>query len=170
MSRISADLASASAWLRRIVGGSLLVITACTATIAAADVRSEKPKTIVFVCLHGSVKSQMAAAHFNRIARERGLPFVAVSRGIAVDSSIPAKIRDGLALDGLTPADDVPLGLTAEEANGASKVFAFDDVPAERKGAADVTYWSDVPPATKDYNAARDAIVRHLDDLVPSLK
>ena len=31
-------------------------------------------KTIVFVCLHGSVKSQMAAAHFNRIARERGLP------------------------------------------------------------------------------------------------
>ena len=50
-------------------------------------------KTIVFVCLHGSVKSQMAAAHFNRIARERGLPFVAVSRGIAVDSSIPARIR-----------------------------------------------------------------------------
>ena len=30
-------------------------------------------KTIVFVCVHGSVKSQIAAAYFNRLARERGL-------------------------------------------------------------------------------------------------
>lgn len=136
---------------------------------AAADERSERSKTIVFVCLHGSVKSQMAAAHFNQIARERGLPFVAVSRGIAADSSIPIRIRDGLALEGLAPVNDVPLGLTVEEANGASKVFAFDEVPADRKGSADVTYWSDVPPATRDYSAARDAIVRHLDDLLPAL-
>src|SRR6266513_209091 len=55
--------------------------------------------TIVFVCLHGSVKSQMAAAHFNRIASERGLPYAAVSRGIEVDASIPTRIRDGLYLD-----------------------------------------------------------------------
>jgi Cu/Ag efflux protein CusF len=32
-----------------------------------------------------------------------------------------------------------------------------------------VSYWSDVPPATKDYSAARDVIVRHIDDLVPTL-
>jgi protein-tyrosine-phosphatase len=151
------------------VFGALLFVTSMfTAAMAAADGRPEQTKTIVFVCLHGSVKSQMATAHFNRIARERGLPFVAVSRGIAVDSSIPPRIRDGLALDGLVP-DDVPLALTAEEASGASKVFAFDEVPAERKGGAEVTYWTDVPPATKDYSAARDAIVRHIDDLVPTL-
>jgi hypothetical protein len=29
-----------------------------------------------------------------------------------------------------------------------------------------VNYWSDVPPATKNYTAARDAIVHHIDDLV----
>jgi hypothetical protein len=40
----------------------------------------------------------------------------------------------------------VPRGLTSDEANGASKVFAFDEVPTERKGSADITYWSDVPP------------------------
>ena len=155
--------------LVRLIGTSLLFVTVFAANPATADERSEPPKTIVFVCLHGSVKSQMAAAHFNQIARERGLPFVAVSRGIAADASIPTRIRDGLALDGLVPVDDVPRGLTAEEANGASKVFAFDEVPTERKGSADVTYWSDVPPATTDYSAARDAIVRHLDDLLPSL-
>jgi protein-tyrosine-phosphatase len=156
--------------IARLIGTSLLFATVFAAHPATADERSEQqPKTIVFVCLHGSVKSQMAAAHFNQIAKERGLPFVAVSRGIAVDSSIPTRIRDGLALEGLAPLNDVPRSLTAEEANGATKVFAFDEVPAERKGSADVTYWSDVPAATKDYSAARDAIVRHLGDLLPSL-
>jgi protein-tyrosine-phosphatase len=126
-------------------------------------------KTIVFVCLHGSVKSQMAAAHFNRIARERGLPYTAVSRGIEVDASIPTKIRDGLSLDGLAPADDVPLPLAATEAEHAIDVVAFDAVPDDRRGVAEVHYWSDVPPATKNYTAARDAIVRHIDDLVSAL-
>jgi len=46
---------------------------------------------------------------------------------------------------------------------------AFDRVPEERRGTSEVTYWSDVPPATKDYAAARDVIVRHIDTLVPTL-
>jgi protein-tyrosine-phosphatase len=125
--------------------------------------------TVVFVCLHGSVKSQMAAAHFNRIASERGLPFTAISRGIEVDTSIPTRIRDGLNLDGLAPTDDIPIGLTADEAGRATEVVAFDTVPDERRGTSEVTYWSDVPPATKDYAAARDVIVRHIDALFPTL-
>src|ERR1700730_11189821 len=80
--------------------------------------------TVVFVCLHGSVKSQMAAAHFNRIASERGLPYAAVSRGIEADASIPTRIRDGLYLDGLAPTDDIPIGLTADEAGRATVVVA----------------------------------------------
>ena len=162
----------ASIFLRhpaRLIGTLLLAATAFAANLAAANEPSEKPRTIVFVCLHGSVKSQMAAAHFNQIAKDRGLPFIALSRGIAVDTSIPAPIRDGLAQEGLAPVDNTPQSLTAEDANAASKVFAFDEVPADKKGGANVTYWSDVPPATKDYSAARDAIVRHIDDLLPSL-
>jgi protein-tyrosine-phosphatase len=136
----------------------------------AADVNADASnKTIVFVCLHGSVKSQMAAAHFNRIARERALPYTAVSRGIEVDTSLPGRIRDGLTLDGLAPADDVPRSLTAIEAEHAGKVVAFDIVPDDKKGLAAVDYWSDVPPATTDYTAARDIIVSHIDHLIPVL-
>ena len=47
--------------------------------------------------------------------------------------------------------------------------MAFDSVPDEQRGTSEVTYWSDVPPATKDYFAARDVIVRHVDTLVPTL-
>jgi protein-tyrosine-phosphatase len=126
-------------------------------------------KTIMFVCLHGSVKSQMAAAHFNRIAKERGLPYTAISRGIEADSSIPTRIRDNLNQDGLEPLNDVPQPLTPSEASGAVKVIAFDAVPDDKRGVAEVNYWSDVPPATKDYAAARDVIVHHIDNLVPAL-
>jgi arsenate reductase len=156
-------------WLRYIISATFFLATTFTVSFAGADPRSDQPETIVFVCLHGSVKSQMATAHFNRIAKERGLPFVGVSRGIVVDDAIPASIREGLALEGLVPANDIPRGLTSEEASEAIKVFAFDEVPNDRKGTTEVTYWSDVPLATKDYIAARDAIVRHIEDMITSL-
>src|SRR5882757_2097357 len=153
-----------------LAAGGALLAAAFAPPASAGDPQVGTGKTtIVFVCLHGSVKSQMAAAHFKKIASERGLPFTAISRGIEVDTSIPTRIRDGLNLDGLAPTDDIPIGLTADEAGRATKVVAFDTVPEERRGTSEVTYWSDVPPATKDYAAARDAIVRHIDTLVPTL-
>ena len=115
------------------------------------------------------MKSQTAAAQFNRIARERGLPCTAVSRAAEVDASIPTTIRDDLSLDGLAPLDDIPLPLTRANAVAAVKVVAFDPVPDERRGEAEVNYWSDVPPAMKDYAAARHIIARHLDHLVGAL-
>jgi len=155
---------------RNLAAVLTLLAAAFAPPASAGDPQGGNGKTtVVFVCLHGSVKSQMAAAHFNRIASERGLPFTAISRGIEVDTSIPTRIRDGLNLDGLAPTDDIPIGLTADEAGRATKVVAFDTVPEERRGTSEVTYWSDVPPATKDYAAARDAIVRHIDTLVPTL-
>ena len=149
---------------------ALLGAVAAVGTTRYAEPDSSNPATVVFVCLHGSVKSQMAAAHFNRIAKERGLPVVAVSRGIAVDEKIPSSIREGLAGDGLVPASDVPIALTSEQAAAAAKIFAFDEVPADVKGHAEVTYWSDVPPATRDYVRARNAIVRHLEEVVSSMR
>ena len=136
---------------------------------AYAESITPDDKTIVFVCVHGSVESQIAAAFFNRIARERGLPYTAVSRGIEVDAAIPASIRNGLNSDGLAPTDEVPRPLTAAEAGRATKVVAFDAVPDDKRGVAEVSYWSDIPPATKDYAAARDVIARHIDDLIPAL-
>jgi hypothetical protein len=136
---------------------------------AAGDDASGK-KTIVFVCLYGSGKSEIAAAHFNRMAKERGLPYTAISRGIAPDPSIPTPIREGLSQDGLAPLDDVPQQLAAPEAESAIEVVAFDAVPDQQRGVSNVNYWSGVPKADKNYDAARDAILRHLEDLVPALE
>jgi len=151
---VVAILTIAAAWI--------MFLSATRAEDAASD------KTIVFVCLHGVVNSQMAAAYFNKVAKERGLPFKAVSRGIDMYWTIPVRIQDGLALDGLEPAN-VPNALTAYEANHASRVLAFDTIPAERRGNANVTYWSAVPLGIQEYEAARDEIARRVDELMPTL-
>ena len=135
---------------------------------ALAEMVAGEGKTIVFVCLHGVVNSQMAAAYFNKVARERRLPFTAVSRGIDLYRSIPVRIQDGLALDGLVPAK-APLELTAEEARRASRVLAFDTIPAERKGSANVTYWPGIPIGIDDYERTRDEIAKRVDALIPML-
>jgi protein-tyrosine-phosphatase len=147
----------------------LCTIGAALHLLSPTHANEATDKTIVFVCLHGSVKSQMAAAFFNRIAKERGLPYIAVSRGIEVDSSIPESIRNGLSLDGLTLPDAKPRPLTTADTVDAVKVLAFDSVPDDRRGVTEVNYWSDVPPATKNYAAARDVIVHHIDNLISVL-
>lgn len=149
--------------------GGLPAWAAETSLAQTAERTPVNLRTIVFVCEHGSVKSIVAAAHFNRIARERGLPFIAVSRGINVDDKIPGSIRDGLARDGLAPTDETPRDLRVEEATDAAHVIAFDQVPAARGGQAAVTYWKDVPPVTKDYDAARAVIVKHIETIAGDL-
>ena len=155
--------------LRHLAVAILAVAAAWIVPVSAQRAEDEAgAKTIVFVCLHGVVNSQMAAAYFNKAAKERGLPFTAVSRGIDLYRSIPVRIQDGLALDGLEPANK-PLELTAQEAGRASRVLAFDPIPAEQKGDANVTYWSGVPIGIDDYEATRDEIVRRVDALAASL-
>jgi protein-tyrosine-phosphatase len=150
--------------------GLTALLLACVLGPAKAAERTPVDRsTVVFVCEHGAVKSTVAAAYFNRIARERGLPYVAVSRGIDLYPDIPTIIRRELANDGLAPQDDTPRDLRTDEADIAARVVAFDRLPTERSGAASVTYWSDVPAVTKDYSAGRDAILHHIEALAAEL-
>lgn len=58
-------------------------------------------QTVVFVCEHGTVKSVVAFAYFNQLARARHLSIRAVSRGTDLESVVPAFVRNGLLHDGL---------------------------------------------------------------------
>jgi hypothetical protein len=155
--------------------GRLRVILVASAALFAsrlAGVAQGAPtgdaRTIVFVCLHGAVNSQMAAAYFNKAAKERGLSYTAVSRGIDLYPTVPVRILDGLALDGLGPVNS-PRELSASDANSATRLLAFDAIPSDKSGGASVTYWSGVPLGVNDYGAARDEIVRRIDELLRTL-
>jgi rhodanese-related sulfurtransferase len=154
--------------LRRVAGLAAVMLTLLLAS-PPGSAQVADSKTIVFVCQHGVVNSQMAAAYFNKIARERGLALTAVSRGIDSEyRSVPVRIEDGLALDGLTSAN-TPRELTAEEAGRARQVLAFDSIPADQRGGASVTYWSGIPLGINDFEVTRDQIIQRIDALIPTL-
>lgn len=125
-------------------------------------------RTVLFVCEHGSAKSVVAAAHFNRLAAERALPFRAISRGTSPDAiHHPVAVR-GLEADDLVPQAR-PCQLSIADIQDAHRVVAFADLPVEYATQAPVEVWT-VPPVSEGYEASRTAIVSHiqrlLDDLV----
>lgn len=60
-----------------------------------------RESSVLFVCLHGSAKSVIAAEHFRRLAAERRLGLVADAAGMEPDADIPPHVIAGLAEDGI---------------------------------------------------------------------
>ena len=134
--------------------------------IAAADDPATK---VVFVCEHGNVKSLMAASYFNQLAEQRGLPFHAVSRGVAPDSTtVPKPIVAGLDADGFDVRDFHPSKIAADDlADAATVVIISTALPADAgAGGLRVEHWNDVPPASTSYEAARSALKAHVAELL----
>ena len=127
-------------------------------------------QTVVFVCEHGTVKSVIAMAYFDRLVRERGLPFRAVSRGTAPDSIVPGFVREGLRLDGLPLGDFTPMPLSERDL-AATLIVSFDQPGvAQFVGTrAPTAAWDKLPSVTAHYPTARDSIKLRIAALVDSL-
>lgn len=125
--------------------------------------------TVVFVCEHGSAKSIIAAAHLNRLARERRLNLRAVARGTDPDATIPPHVLQGLLAEGLRPDQGKPGRLSPDDLRSAIRLIAFCDLPREYHGQVPVERWSDVPPVSQGYEPARDMIAQHVSALLDAL-
>lgn len=146
------------------------VVTALALASGGAHTQTPHEQTVVFVCEHGAAKSVVAAAHFNKLARERGLGFRAISRGTDPEPAVPARVREGLSSDG-APVEDgfAPERVQARDTAGAARVVTFDvklpiDVPA-----ATLRNWSDVPAFSDGYDAARNDIRARVEALLQEL-
>jgi hypothetical protein len=154
----------------------LLVLSmAAGATVSSAQPSPKQRATrdttrVVFVCEHGSVKSMIAAALFNRLATERGLASRAVSRGTVPDSAIPQLVRDGLRAEGADLGNIRPIGFSAADARGTSMFVVFD-VELPRIGAGiPVRRWDATPSVMQSYPTGRDAIASRVATLVAELE
>ena len=129
-------------------------------------------KQVLFVCEHGNVKSLMAMTYFNRLAQERGLPFRAVSRGTAPDSTtVPPKVMEALKGDGFNVSAFHPVAVKAADVSTSQQVITMGvDLPKEAESSKSKTErWDDVPPASVDFGAARDSIMAHVRKLIDQL-
>jgi arsenate reductase (thioredoxin) len=126
-------------------------------------------RQVVFVCEHGSAKSVVAAAHFNRLARERLVELVAVARGTSPDGEIAPRAAEGLAADGLAPDGGTPQRLTASDVDGAVRLVAFGPLSEAYGRPVGIEIWEEVPPVSEDYARARDRILERLERLFDEL-
>ncbi len=129
----------------------------------------DQEPVILFVCEHGAAKSIVAAAHFNKIARQTGLGARAIARGTHPQPALSESAVNGLLADGLRPTESGPRRLEAADIADARKVISFCVLPPELEREKRIEHWDDVPPVSEDYQGARDAILVHIKQLVKSL-
>jgi protein-tyrosine-phosphatase len=125
------------------------------------------PARVLFVCLHGAAKSVIAAAHFRRLARARGLAIGAAAAGTEPDPQLAPGAVKGLAEDGLKPAPPRPRPVTIHDLDSAARIVAFGCDVAPAHGQR-VEQW-EVPAVSEGYTAARDRIVANVERLVAEL-
>jgi arsenate reductase (thioredoxin) len=146
-----------------------LVVVACTSP--PSRISTAEPQ-ILFVCEHGNVKSLMAASYFNRLAIQRGLPYRAVSRGTAPDSTtVPPAIAASLKSEGFDVATFHPVAVSMNDVSASRRVILINTAlpQSAQVPIAAIEQWTDVPPASVDYPAASAALRKHIESLIDDL-
>ena len=153
---------------------AVLVIGVCAHAAAAFAQPSVKPSAaeprIVFVCEHGAAKSVIATAYFNKLAAERGLPYRAAFRGTSPQEALSVRAVAGLKADGVAIPAGAPAAIAAADIEKATHIFAIGcTLPQAATASGKARDWSDVPD-DKGYEGQRDAIVRHVKELLDELQ
>jgi len=158
---------------------SALVVVACIAALSGHEASASdehevrQSSTVVFICEHGSSKSLVATALFNRIAEQRNLPVRAISRAVGpetVDSRVPPKLVRSMAADGFQVKGFQPQAVTASEIANASQVIVIGyDGELKNQANARVERWNDIPPASLEYDSATKALASHIEVLLRGL-
>src|SRR5262245_21409457 len=126
--------------------------------------------SVLFVCLHGSAKSMIAAEHFRRLAEQQGSEIPAESAGLEPDAEIPPRVIQGLLGDGIDARERRPRGVTPADVERASHVVTFGcDLGALESFARHRVRWEDVHGVSDGYKPARDVIVARVSALLAEL-
>jgi arsenate reductase (thioredoxin) len=131
---------------------------------------SSATNTILFVCEHGAARSTIAAAYFNKLAKENGLNYEAIFRGTDPDSTLLTGAKQGLTRDGFDIEGWRPLPVTPENARKATVIITFDcKLPVDSLPESSIQQWNGIPPISKDYEIAKNQILERVILLIRSL-
>jgi protein-tyrosine-phosphatase len=147
----------------------ILATIALIAVQPAARPGVSAAPAVIFVCEHGAAKSVIATAYFNKMAGDRHLPYRAAFRGVNPQDDLSVRAIEGLKADGITVPGGKPAGITPEDVRDATYVFAIGCTLPDQARRSDKAHdWSDVPD-DQGYGPMRDAIVRHVTQLLNNL-
>ena len=128
-------------------------------------------KSILFVCVHNSARSQTAEAFFNQKAQGKA---VAISAGTQPANQVNARVVAAMREVGIDIADNKPKMLTAEILNGADRAITMGCNVAEACPATFVPTedWGLDDPEGEPIEKVRqirDEIEAKVDDLVKAI-
>ena len=126
---------------------------------------------VLFLCPHNAAKSVLAAAYFNQLAQQDGLPFLADSAGTEPAAAVSPAVRTMLASDGIDVSSYVPRHVTKEELQTSAYIISME-CDTEDLGVAPerVIVWSDVPAVSQQPERARAVIRARVERLIAELR
>jgi arsenate reductase len=131
---------------------------------------SKNLRTILFVCEHGAARSTIAAAYFNKFAKERGLNYTAIFKGTEPDTHLTPGTAKGLKADKFETVNWKPEKVTSQDIKNATKIITFDcELPIVENESFQIEQWNGIPPISENYNVARDEIIKKVQQLISSL-
>ena len=147
-----------------------LFVVAAVLFLPPVSSGQEKLPEILFVCEHGAAKSVIAAAYFDKLAKERGLKYRAVFRGTNPDPTLAPAAENGLKQDGISTYGWKPEIVTEKDMKKASRIVALGcALPGKDAFAGKIEEWNDISSVSENYQVARDEIVRKVESLVDDL-
>jgi arsenate reductase len=124
-------------------------------------------RNVVFVCLHGSAKSLIAAEYLTRRARELGLEATAVSRGVEPDDAVPSHVVENMAAKGFDLRGYGPKPVDAAVLAGADEVVHFGcDLSSLMPPGRAATSWAACPAVSDGFAPAWDFITKSVDRML----
>lgn len=127
-------------------------------------------KKVVFVCEHGAGKSVVAAAYFNKIAKDRNLDWKASCRGTDPDEEVSAATKEGLSSDNLLDPTLLPQKLAPSDTSNVEKIILFTKLPDDLKTKVKTEDWSSLPGIDAKYEVRRDALIKKINQFFDSIE
>lgn len=148
-----------------------ILVAVFFASIITSCGQETDSKEILFVCTHGAARSPIAAAYFNKIAKEKNLNYHAVFRGTEPDAVLTKETISGLTKDEFQIDGWKPEKVANTDMDKAYKIVTFDcTLPLDDSTPKDVEEWNGTPSISKDYNIARNAIQEKVEQFVEQLE
>ncbi|WP_133259545.1 hypothetical protein [Pseudochryseolinea flava] len=126
-------------------------------------------RKVVFICEHGAAKSVIAADYFNKQAKQRSIPFEAVCRATAPDSTLNSATRAGLKRDNIKP-NLSPKKISPGDTVNAERIILFTPLPTDFRTAVKTEDWSTLKNIDVDYTRRRNAIIEQINMLLDELE
>jgi arsenate reductase len=145
----------------------LLIITFMALSTITGNGQTKK---VVFVCEHGAGKSVVAAAYFNKIAKDRNLNWEASCRGTNPDEEVSAPTKEGLKSDNLLDPALSPKKLAPSDTSNVEKIILFTKLPDDFKTSVKSEDWSSLPNIDAKYEVRRDALIKKINEFFDSLE